>query len=178
MYSVDSATEVSGDSLRVKKGNSPLEYKTPELLEKETGVNSFQYNELVINSISQKDETERLQPSYLIYIQKKSKHEYEKKIQSEQWEETVKAASEFDIPIVILDAEQIMIEQRKDILKKMQDKTLPEDAILPQLRHFIERYGSEQISTIASEDLIEKAQYLSKDPPINIDFDIEEGDSR
>ena len=36
MYSVDSATEVFGDSLRVTKGNSPLEYKTPELLEKET----------------------------------------------------------------------------------------------------------------------------------------------
>lgn len=44
MYSVDSATEVFGDSLRVTKGNSPLEYKTPELLEKETGTGNFQYN--------------------------------------------------------------------------------------------------------------------------------------
>ena len=178
MYSVDSATKWNGDSLRATDGNNPSEYKTPELLESETGVNSFQYNELVINSISPNAEHERMKPSYLIYIQKKSEYEYQNKIQAEQWEETVKAASEFNIPIVVLDAEQIMVEQRNNILKKLEYKTLPEDAILPSLRHFIERYGSESINNIVSEDLIEKAQYLSEDSPINIDINIEEGDSR
>lgn len=175
MYSVDSATEVFGDSLRVTKGNSPLEYKTPELLEKETGTGNFQYNELVINSISQQDQTERLQPSYLVYIRQKSKYEYENKIHFEQWEETVKAAAEFNVPIVVLDAEQIMAKQKNALIEKIQDKLLPENEILPSLRHFIERYGEEEIKNTIPEALIEKTFDISYP---KIEVDINNGDSR
>ncbi len=175
MYSVDSATEVFGDSLRVTKGNSPLEYKTPELLEKETGTGNFQYNELVINSISQQDQTERLQPSYLVYIRQKSKYEYENKIHFEQWEETVKAAAEFNVPIVVLDAEQIMAKQKNALIEKIQDKLLSENEILPSLRHFIERYGEEEIKNTIPEALIEKTFDISYP---KMEVDINNGDSR
>lgn len=175
MYSVDSATEVFGDSLRVTKGNSPLEYKTPELLEKETGTGNFQYNELVINSISQQDQTERLQPSYLVYIRQKSKYEYENKIHFEQWEETVKAAAEFNVPIVVLDAEQIMAKQKNALIEKIQDKLLSENEILPSLRHFIERYGEEEIKNTIPEALIEKNFDISYP---KMEVDINNGDSR
>lgn len=175
MYSVDSATEVFGDSLRVTKGNSPLEYKTPELLEKETGTGNFQYNELVINSISQQDQTERLQPSYLVYIRQKSKYEYENKIHFEQWEETVKAAAEFNVPIVVLDAEQIMAKQKNARIEKIQDKLLSENEILPSLRHFIERYGEEEIKNTIPEALIEKTFDISYP---KMEVDINNGDSR
>lgn len=175
MYSVDSATEVFGDSLRVTKGNSPLEYKTPELLEKETGIGSFQYNELVISSISQQDQTERLQPSYLVYIRQKSKYEYENKIHFEQWEETVKAAAEFNVPIVVLDAEQIMAKQKNALIEKIQDKLLTENEILPSLRHFIERYGEEEIKNTIPEALIERTFDISYP---KMEVDINNGDSR
>ena len=122
-------------------------FKTSEDLSQDTGTG---YNEVIINTL--KSDGEKMQPSFIVYIEN-SDDEKDNYI----WRESQKAALEFDVPIIVLNAEQIMNEQKKELEQKVQDKTLAEGTILPQLRHFIERYGDKELNNIIPETLIRKA---------------------
>lgn len=165
IFDEDSVTPFLGmDSLSIESKGT---FKTPEDLSQDTGTG---YNEVIINTL--KSDGEKMQPSFIVYIEN-SDDEKDNYI----WRESQKAALEFDVPIIVLNAEQIMNEQKKELEQKVQDKTLAEDTILPQLRHFIERYGDKELNNIIPETLIRKAIDTSRSC-ISTNINTDERDSR
>lgn len=159
IYTQDSATRTKGDVLSsIKTGNKKSEYRTPDNLDEETGCNLYQYNELVVNTFSSNNPSERLQPSYIVYISKKPENEFEKKLEEKHWKESLEAAEEFNIPIVVLDQNKIMQSQIDSIIQNSNNNEFSEKRLLAQIRHFSERYGIEKLNKMIPEELISKAQ--------------------
>lgn len=170
IYDSDSATKTAGDNLDSKStGNMRCVYRTPQNLEQQTGDESFQYNELVVNTFSKGNTSKRLQPSYVVFIRKMVSNEFEKKLEEKKWEETLRAAAEFEIPIIYLDEKEIMLSQYNDISQEMNHSTNI-GALSPKIRHFIERYGKEQLhGCVPDETLAKVGSSFPLQDTINID---------
>lgn len=159
IYTQDSATRTYGDILSSKKtGWRNSEYRTPDNLEEETGCSLYQYNELVVNTFSSNNPSERLKPSYIVFISNKPENEYEKELKERRWNASLEAAEEFNIPIVVLDQNKIMQSQIDSIIQNSNNNEISEKRLLAQIRHFSERYGIEKLNKIIPEELISKAK--------------------
>lgn len=108
------------------------------------------HNELVINTlgIDEKGQMKKLQPDYIIYI--KDQREIEDLDGDIVWEKSKKVASEFGIPIVIIDKEKIKESEKAQIAsmsKKIQGSLNSNEVLkfVKKVEHYISRYDIEDI---------------------------------
>ena len=151
-----------GDSIYNDLNSS---YMLPSTLETNTDNN---YNEVVINTlgIDEQGQMTKLQPDYIIYIKDQSDI---KDLDSDPvWEKSKKVASEFGIPIVIVDREKIK-ESEKNKIANMSDALKGKSNSTEVLRfvkkveHYISRYGTEGILEYAPKEKIDfLRQYIEQ----------------
>ena len=133
-------------------------YMLPSTLEINTDNN---YNEVVINTlgIGEQGQMTKLQPNYIIYIKSQDALDSDP-----VWENSQKVASEFGIPIVIVDREKIK-ESEKNKIASMSDilKENPSSyealKFVKKVEHYISRYGTEGILEYAPK---EQMDFLTK----------------
>lgn len=136
-------------------------YMSPNTLETNTDNN---YNEVVINTLAldEQGKIKKMQPDYVVYI--KNKSDVKTFDDDPLWEKSKKLASEFGIPIVVIDKEKVR-ESEKAKIASMSDKikgTLSSNEVLryvKKVEHYESRYGREDILEYANEDRI---NYLKK----------------
>ena len=124
-------------------------FMLPDTLEANTDT---EYNELILNTlgIDEQGNMTKMQPDYIIYI--KNQSDTKELDQDPIWEASKKAASEFGIPIVIVDREKVKENEKQKISsaftaldeQKWHDTSLIARAI-QQIEHFKSRYGIEEI---------------------------------
>lgn len=151
-----------GDSIYYGLNSS---YMLPSTLETNTDNN---YNEVVINTlaINEQGEITKLQPDYAIYIKEQSDIE---DIDSDPlWEKTKKVASDFGIPIVIVDKKRIK-ESEKTKISSMSDEIKGDKSsddvlkFVKKVEHYTSRYGREDILEYTPEDRMEfLAKYIER----------------
>lgn len=157
MYREDAVTAfLSGDKLFIDEYDS--KYETPSNLEANTYGG---HNEMVINTLSQDKEgrIKKIKPSYIVYIQK---CEDEDKENNKLWEASLRAAKDFDIPIVVLDREKIRQQQREQIVRKYLEAGKADDRLLAQMNHYIQRYGSETLGEVIPPEIMKKTDNFTK----------------
>ena len=153
MYREDAVTPfLFGDELFVDEYDS--QYEIPAKLEANTYGG---YNELIINTLSQNEggRIEKTKPSYIVYIQE---NQQEDKEQNKLWMDSLKAARDFGIPIIILDREKIRQQQREQIINKYAEAKKTDDRLLAQMYHYIERYGTETLEDVIPMEIIKKVK--------------------
>lgn len=127
-------------------------YVTPDTLETNT---DNQYNEVVINTLSvdENGQMTKMQPDYIVYIKNESNISIEELENDNVWMNSKKAASEFGVPIVVVDREKIRESERTKIAE-MSEKiksTSSSNEILKfvkKVEHYSSRYGVEDISKL------------------------------
>lgn len=156
IFSSDSHTPcIGGDVIYPPTGSE--QYTIPSTLEMNT---SGGYNEIVINTLSvdANGQMTKMQPDYIVYI----KGQGEIAVENDHlWENSKKAASEFGIPIVIIDREKVKQSERTKIANMSEE--LIENSqgcnkvlkFVQKVAHYIERYGEESISKFAPKEKID-----------------------
>lgn len=151
IYNEDSVTPfLYGDKLFRNENDS--RYEIPSELEANTcGGN----NELVINTLFQdeKGRIRKIKPSYIVYIQESEK---ENKDNNKLWEMSLKAAKDFEVPIVILDREKIRQQQREQIISKYLELGKADDRLLAKIYHYVQRYGTETLEDVIPMEIMKK----------------------
>lgn len=129
-------------------------YMLPTTLETNTDNN---YNEIVINTlgVDEQGQMTKLQPDYVIYIKDQNKSENMEK--DPVWINSKKVASEFGIPIVMVDKEKIKETERTkiaNIATTLSEIPKPDVALkfVKKIEHYINRYGIESIQEFVSND--------------------------
>lgn len=157
-------------------------YMMPPTLQTNTANN---YNEIVVNTlgVNSQGQMTKLQPDYVVYIKKDSSVDLEKIEDDPLWEKTKKVASEFGIPIVVLDREKIKESEHNKIVemsKRLDENLSAQEALkfLKKVEHFTSRYGKEDIEDYISDekmeflkDYIEKNKLNEKKEGFNLDVD-------
>lgn len=122
------------------------------------------HNEIVSERLIENSNGEysKDKPDYIIYIKENKRENYKK---TEKWRMTQKAASQFDIPIVIMDREAIVKNEFKKFehLKKIFLGKIPNDTELNEyqiLNELIVNFENNRISVAFSENL--KDKYFSE----------------
>ena len=137
----------------------------PYTLETNTDNN---YNEVVINTlgIDEQGQMTKLQPDYIIYI--KEQKDIKDLDNDPVWKKSQKVASEFGIPIVIVDKEKIK-ESEKSKIASMSDtlKGKPSSnevlRFVKKVEHYISRYGTEGILEYAPKEKMDfLRQYIEQ----------------
>lgn len=144
-----------GDSIYNDLGSS---YMLPPTLETNT---DNRYNEIVINTLVIDDQGQmtKLQPDYIVYIKSQDNLDNDP-----VWEKSQRVASEFGVPIVIVNKEKVK-ESEKNKIANMSEtlKGRPDSnevlKFVKKVEHYISRYGTEDILEYASED---KINFLKK----------------
>lgn len=186
MYPQDAHTSFDGGDDIYKNLNST--YMTPSTLETNTDNN---YNEIVINTlgIDENGKMTKLQPDYIVYIKEQNDKEENVLKNRILWEKSKKVASDFGIPIVVVDKEKIR-ESEKTKIANMSDslKGRPNSyevlKFIKKAEHYMSRYGEDGILEYVPEDrmdmlrkYIEKRQKEEKQnvaiPSIDTSTDIE-----
>ena len=152
MYAHDAHTPFYGGDNIYNDLNSY--YMLPSTLETNTDNN---YNEIVINTlgIGEQGQMTKLQPDYIIYIKNQSDI---KDLDSDPvWENSKKVASEFGIPIVIVDREKIKNSEKNKIANisdtlKGEPKSNEVLKFVKKVEHYISRYGLEDILEYAFDE--------------------------
>ena len=110
------------------------------------------YNEVVINTlgIDEKGQITKLQPDYVVYIKNQSDKDIEGLEDDSLWKETKKVASEFEIPIVVVDKEKIKKSEKAKIVnmsETLNERPGIKDGLkfVKKVEHYISRYGSKDI---------------------------------
>ena len=166
----DSTKEYSFDGMFPADVGTPFErdmvyqdpvgssYVLPSTLEMET---DDRYNEIVINTIGfdENGKMKKMQPDYVLYVKENSDVELENMENDELWEKTKKTASEFEIPIVVVDKEKIKQSEKEKIAILSEKIIEDEDAksipkFVKKVEHYISRYGIEDILEYAPEKTI------------------------
>lgn len=143
-----------GDSIYNDLNSS---YMLPSTLETNTDNN---YNEVVINTlgIDEQGRMTKMQPDYVVYIKNQSDI---KNLDSDPvWEKSKKVASEFGIPIVIVDKEKIKESEKTKIASMSETlKGTPSNnevlKFVKKVEHYISRYGTEDILEYAPKDRVD-----------------------
>ena len=124
-------------------------YMIPSTLEMNT---DNYYNEVVINTlgIDEKGQITKLQPDYVVYIKNQSDKDIEGLEDDSLWKETKKVASEFEIPIVVVDKEKIKKSEKAKIVnmsETLNERPGIKDGLkfVKKVEHYISRYGSKDI---------------------------------
>jgi len=127
-------------------------YVTPDTLETNT---DNQYNEVVINTLSvdENGQMTKMQPDYIVYIKNESNTSIEELENDNVWMNSKKAASEFGIPIVVIDRGKIRESERTKIEEMSEEikSTSSSNDILKfvkKVEHYSSRYGVEDISEL------------------------------
>ena len=133
-------------------------YMTPSTLEAYTDINSeCGYNEIVMNTVggNYQHQIQKIQPDFVVYI--KDKEDITSDI---MWEKTQKTASEFDIPIVMINKQNVRETEKEKIINmsKNLETTQPNSKeyfqFIQKVKHYKMRYGNEDIKAFATEDKI------------------------
>ena len=139
-----------GDDIYINLNNSS--YMTPSTLEVNT---DNEYNEIVINTlgVNENGQMTKMQPDYIVYIKNKSDIGIDELESDPVWVNSKKAASEFGIPIVVVDKEKIRESEKTKIASMSEEvrSTSSSSEILKfvkKVEHYISRYGIESISEI------------------------------
>lgn len=113
MFPKDAHSSFYGDSVYTEKYNGSS-FVMPETLETDT---KGDYNEIVINTLKLEADGKmtKLQPDYVVYIKKKTSLKLNDLESDEVWLKTKKVASDFDIPIVIVDKEKVRENEKEKI---------------------------------------------------------------
>lgn len=124
-------------------------YMIPSTLEMNT---DNYYNEVVINTlgIDEKGQITKLQPDYVVYIKNQSDKDIEGLEDDSLWKKTKKVASEFEIPIVVVDKEKIKKSEKAKIVnmsETLNERPSIKDGLkfVKKVEHYISRYGSKDI---------------------------------
>lgn len=154
MYNCDKHTSMY-DSLKALSNDAGGKFQSPHTLEEDTD-NS--YNEIVINTISvdEQGNMTKMQPDYVVYIKEHSNLTLEDLESDDMWQNSKRFASEFGIPIVIIDREKIMESERKKIIEMtegIQEEKSSTDAkkILKKVQHYEARYGRDSMTEYLPE---------------------------
>lgn len=123
----------------------------PSTLETNTDNN---YNEVVINTlgIDEQGQMAKLQPDYIVYIKSQDNLDNDP-----VWEKSQKVASEFGIPIVIVDKEKVR-ESEKNEIASMSDTLKGRQSsnevlkFVKKVEHYVSRYGIEDILEYTPKD--------------------------
>ena len=161
IYPHDAHTPFYGGDEIYQDLNSP--YMIPSTLEMNTDNN---YNEVVINTLGldEHGQMTKMQPDYIVYIKDHSDMPLEELENDPVWQKSKKAASEFGIPIVVIDKEKVQ-ESEKTKIANMSDelKGKPNSTevlrFVKKVEHYISRYGIESILEYAPRD---KMEFLRK----------------
>lgn len=142
-----------GDSIYNDLNSS---YMLPSTLETNTDNN---HNEVVINTlgIDKKGQMTKLQPDYVVYIKNQSDIDIEGLRDDSIWEKTKKVASEFGIPIIVIDRERIKENEKTKIasMSETLEGTPSSNEVLKfvkKVEHYMSRYGIEDILDYAPKD--------------------------
>ncbi len=149
MYPKDAHTSFYGDGLYTEK-YSNSSFVMPETLEMNTDEN---YNELVINTLKLDEDSKmtKLQPDYVVYIKKKTDIKIDDLESDEVWLKTKKVASDFGIPIVILDKEKIRENEKEKIstmsesLKGRRPSSKEIVKFVSKAEHYKSRYNTDDV---------------------------------
>ncbi len=127
-------------------------HMTPDTLESNT---KGGYNEIVINTLKtdENGKTNKMQPDYIVYIMEHENYDLEELENNEVWLSSKKAASEFGIPIVVVNKEKIrqsemnkIADMSEVISYESNDTDLRK--FVAKVEHFIERYGDEEVKKL------------------------------
>ncbi len=128
-------------------------YMLPTTLETNTDNN---YNEVVINTlaIDEQGQIKKMQPDYVVYVKKQGDFDNDP-----LWIKSQKVASEFGIPIVIIDKERVKESEKNKIgcmSSALNGKTSSNDILkfVKKVEHYIWRYGRDNILEYAPNDKI------------------------
>ena len=156
IFSSDSHTPcIGGDVIYPPTGRE--QYTIPSTLEMNTRGG---YNEIVINTLSvdTNGQMTKMQPDYIVYIKGQGEIVAEN---DHLWENSKKAASEFGIPIVIIDREKVKQSEKAKIGNMSEELiNISQDSnkvlkFVQKVTHYIERYGEESISKFAPKEKID-----------------------
>lgn len=132
-------------------------YMLPSTLETNTDNN---YNEVVINTlgIDEQGQMTKLQPDYIIYIKEQS--DIRNLDIDPVWEKSKKVASEFGIPIVMVDKEKIKESEKTKIASMSEVLKVKQSSnevlkFVKKVEHYISRYGIEDIAEYAPKNKID-----------------------
>lgn len=138
-------------------------YMIPSTLEMNT---DNRYNEVVINTlgIGENGQMTKMQPDYIVYVKGQSDLDLEGLENDPVWEKSKKAASEFGIPIVVIDREKVKQSEKAKIANMSEElKGKPNSnevlRFVKKVEHYISRYGVESILEYAPQD---KMNFLRK----------------
>lgn len=138
-------------------------YMIPSTLEMNT---DNRYNEVVINTlgIDEHGQMTKMQPDYIVYVKGQSDMDLEGLENDTVWEKSKKAASEFGIPIVVIDREKVKQSEKAKIAnmsEELKGKPNSNDVLrfVKKVEHYISRYGVESILEYAPQD---KMNFLRK----------------
>ena len=115
------------------------------------------YNEIVINTLKtdENGKTNKMQPDYIVYIMEHENYDLEELENNEVWLSSKKAASEFGIPIVVVNKEKIrqsemnkIADMSEVISYESNDTDLRK--FVAKVEHFIERYGDEEVKKLVN----------------------------
>lgn len=131
-------------------------YMIPSTLEMNT---DNQYNEVVINTlgIDENGQMTKMQPDYVVYIKGQSDLDFEGLENDPVWKNSKRTASEFGIPIVVIDREKVKQRERAKIANMSEElkETTNSNEVLKfvkKVEHYISRYDVESILEYAPED--------------------------
>ena len=131
-------------------------YMIPSTLEMNT---DNCYNEVVINTlgIGENGQMTKMQPDYIVYIKGQSDLDLEGLEKDPVWEKSKKAASEFGIPIVVIDREKVKQSENAKIAnmsEELKGKSNSNEVLrfVKKVEHYISRYGVESILEYAPQD--------------------------
>ena len=138
-------------------------YMIPSTLEMNT---DNRYNEVVINTlgIGENGQMTKMQPDYIVYVKGQSDLDLEGLENDPVWKKSKKAASEFGIPIVVIDREKVKQSEKAKIANMSEElKGNPNSnevlRFVKKVEHYISRYGVESILEYAPQD---KMNFLRK----------------
>lgn len=138
-------------------------YMIPSTLEMNT---DNRYNEVVINTlgIGENGQMTKMQPDYIVYVKGQSDMDLDGLENDPVWEKSKKAASEFGIPIVVIDGEKVKQSEKAKIAnmsEELKGKPNSNDVLrfVKKVEHYISRYGVESILEYAPQD---KMNFLRK----------------
>lgn len=138
-------------------------YMIPSTLEMNT---DNRYNEVVINTlgIGENGQMTKMQPDYIVYVKCQNDMDLDGLENDPVWEKSKKAASEFGIPIVVIDREKVKQSEKAKIAnmsEELKGKPNSNDVLrfVKKVEHYISRYGVESILEYAPQD---KMNFLRK----------------
>lgn len=163
MHTYDAHTPYVGGDDIYYEGGWNASYMIPSTLEMNT---DNQYNEVVINTlgIDENGQMTKMQPDYIVYVKGQSDLDLEGLENDPVWENSKRTASEFGIPIVVIDREKVKQSERAKIANMSEElKGTPNSnevlKFVKKVEHYISRYDVESILEYAPED---KMDFLRK----------------